>query len=107
VISNTDAREDAGNDVEKWSISQKRVMVTHVVAEAWNQFCTEKKSLIAKLFINIGLNIVSNRSDDPKLASASDIALRVEPWQLPKIRYSRGNSAAIFSSLGLKGVALP
>ena len=64
----TDAREDAGDDVEKWSVSQKRVMVTHVVGNAWNQFCTEKKSLIEKSFVDIGLNIPSNGSDDSKLS---------------------------------------
>jgi hypothetical protein len=31
-----DAREDASDDVEKWTVGQKRVMVTHVVGEAWN-----------------------------------------------------------------------
>jgi hypothetical protein len=41
-----DAREDAGDDVEKWSVRQKRIMVTHLVAEAWNQFCMTKRSLI-------------------------------------------------------------
>jgi hypothetical protein len=48
----TDAREDANDDIEKWSISQKRIMVTHVVGEAWNQFCTTKKSLIEKSFVD-------------------------------------------------------
>ena len=63
----TDAREDAGDDIEKWSVNQKRVMVTHVVREAWNQFCTEKKSLIEKSFIDIGLNIALDGSEDSKL----------------------------------------
>jgi hypothetical protein len=64
----TNAREDAGDDIEKWSVSQKRVMVTHVVGEAWSQFCTEKKSLIEKSFVDIGLNIASNGSEDSKLS---------------------------------------
>jgi hypothetical protein len=38
-----DTREDAGDDIEKWNVSQKWVMVTHVVGEAWNQFCKEKR----------------------------------------------------------------
>jgi hypothetical protein len=42
-------------------------MVTHVVGEAWNQFCTTKKSLIKKSFVDVGLNIASNRSEDSKL----------------------------------------
>lgn len=64
----TDAQEDAGDDIEKWSVSQKRVMVTHVVGEAWDQFCTTKKSLIEKSFIDVGLNIASNGSEDSKLS---------------------------------------
>jgi hypothetical protein len=32
----TGAQEEAGNNPEKWTVSQKRVMVTHVVAKAWN-----------------------------------------------------------------------
>jgi hypothetical protein len=63
-----DAKEDAGDDVEKWSISQKRVIVTHVVGKAWDQFCKEKKSLIKKSFVDIGLNIASDGSEDSKLS---------------------------------------
>ena len=63
-----DTREEAGEDIEKWTTSQKRVMVTHVVGEAWNQFCREKKSLIEKSFVDIGLNIASNGSEDSKLS---------------------------------------
>jgi hypothetical protein len=43
-------------------------MVTHVVGEAWNQFCIEKKSLIEKSFVDIGLSIASNGSEDSKLS---------------------------------------
>ena len=63
-----DAREDAGDNVEKWSISQKRVMVTHVVGEAWNQFCIAKKDLVEKSFIDVGLNIALNGLEDSKLS---------------------------------------
>jgi hypothetical protein len=63
-----DAQEDAGDDIEKWSVSQKRIMITHVVREAWNQFCMEKKSLIEKSFVDIGLSIASNGSEDSKLS---------------------------------------
>ena len=43
-------------------------MVTHVVGEAWSQFYTEKKSLIEKSFVDIGLNIASNGPEDSKLS---------------------------------------
>jgi hypothetical protein len=43
-------------------------MVTHVVGEAWIQFCKEKKSLIEKSFVDVGLNIASDGSEDSKLS---------------------------------------
>ena len=43
-------------------------MVTHVVGEAWDQFYREKKGLIEKSFIDVGLNIASNGSEDSKLS---------------------------------------
>ena len=43
-------------------------MVTHVVAMAWNQFCQEKRSLIQKSFIDVGLNIAPDGSEDSKLS---------------------------------------
>ena len=43
-------------------------MVTHVVSEAWIQFCKEKKSLIEKSFVDVGLNIASDGSEDSKLS---------------------------------------
>jgi len=42
-------------------------MVTHVVSKAWIQFCKKKKSLIKKSFVDVGLNIASNRLEDSKL----------------------------------------
>ena len=63
-----DTKEDAGDDVEKWSVSQKRVMVTHVVGKAWDQFCKEKKGLIEKSFVDVGLNIALDGSEDSKLS---------------------------------------
>jgi DDE superfamily endonuclease len=63
-----DLQEEAGDCPDKWTVSQKRVMVTHVVTEAWDQFCREKKSLIQKSFIDVGLNIASDGSEDSKLS---------------------------------------
>ena len=42
-------------------------MVTHVVGKAWNQFCKEKKSLIEKSFVDVGLNIALDGLEDLKL----------------------------------------
>jgi hypothetical protein len=43
-------------------------MVTHVVGKAWIQFCKEKKSLIEKSFVDVGLNLASDGSEDSKLS---------------------------------------
>jgi hypothetical protein len=43
-------------------------MVTHVVGEAWIQFCKEKKSLIENSFVDVGLNIASDGLEDSKLS---------------------------------------
>jgi hypothetical protein len=63
-----DIQEEAGECLEKWTTRHKRVMVTHVVAEAWAQFCREKRNLIQRSFIDVGLNIASDGSEDSKLS---------------------------------------
>ena len=45
-----------------------RVNEVHIVGEAWDQFCREKKGLIEKSFIDVGLNIASNGLEDSKLS---------------------------------------
>jgi hypothetical protein len=42
-----------------------------VVGEAWIQFCKEKKSLIKKSFVDVGLNIALDGSEDSKLSIKS------------------------------------
>ena len=64
----TDKLEEAGEAPEKWSVSQKRVMVTHVVSESWKQFCQEKKALIAKAFQDVGLSLSIDSSEDSLLS---------------------------------------
>ena len=61
------AKEDAEEDIKKWSVSQKQIIVTYVVNEAWTQFCKEKKSLIEKSFVDVGLNIALDGLEDSKL----------------------------------------
>jgi len=46
-----DHREDEiGIEAEKWSVSNKRIMVTHVVATTWKRFCTKKQAVVYKSF---------------------------------------------------------
>jgi DDE superfamily endonuclease len=50
--------------VEKWSTSDKRVMVTHVVARAWEAFCRDKKTLVVKSFRDTGIYMAADKSED-------------------------------------------
>jgi len=31
-----------------WTLSDKRIMTTHVVGDAWDQFCKDKKDMVCK-----------------------------------------------------------
>ncbi|RPA99656.1 hypothetical protein L873DRAFT_871081 [Choiromyces venosus 120613-1] len=42
----TEQYMDERVDIETWSVSDKRVMVTHAVAQAWHVFCLEKRLLV-------------------------------------------------------------
>ena len=63
-----DTQEDAGEDIEKWTTKDKRVMVTHVVAAAWERFCSTKKALVQKAFKDVGLSIRPDGSEDHLLS---------------------------------------
>jgi hypothetical protein len=64
-----DRREDeTGTEAEKWSVSDKRIMVTHVVADAWKRFCTEKQAVVCKAFQDVGLFLPVDGSQDHLLS---------------------------------------
>jgi len=52
----------------RWSISDKRVLTTHVVATAWIQFCIDKRDMICKAFRDVGITLPVDGSQDSKLA---------------------------------------
>lgn len=62
-----DNREDEMGIVEKWSVSQKRVMCTHVVARAWERLCNDKSQVVIKSFKDTGIYMPSNKSEDAKI----------------------------------------
>ncbi|KAF2186694.1 hypothetical protein K469DRAFT_726176 [Zopfia rhizophila CBS 207.26] len=64
-------------DVTKWTVSDRRVMTTHVVAAAARKLTTQKADLIRKAFIECGISIHADGSQDHliriKDISSSDI----------------------------------
>jgi hypothetical protein len=74
-------------------------MVTHVVREAWNQFCTTKKGLIEKSFIDVGLNIASNGSEDSKLSIKGYDHGKPEIGDWSRIDYNNDNNYEDFQEL--------
>lgn len=59
--------DTAGSAIEKWSVSDKRVMVTHVVATAWKAFCEEKAELVQKAFREVGISLPLDGSCDHEI----------------------------------------
>lgn len=51
-------------DIGKWTVSEKRIMTTYVVARAWKAFCQQKQSLIVKAFQDVGVTLPINGSRD-------------------------------------------
>lgn len=73
--------EKLGCEVESWSVSDKRVMTTHVVARAWEAFCKEKRELIQKSFRDVGVTLPVDGSEDSLLKvkgfEAEDLAKEI------------------------------
>ena len=42
---------------QAWAVKDKRIMMTQVVAQVWQMVCTEKKDLVTKSFIDTGIAI--------------------------------------------------
>ncbi|RPA90762.1 hypothetical protein L873DRAFT_1820600 [Choiromyces venosus 120613-1] len=51
-------------DIGKWTISEKRIMTTHVVSHAWKVFCQQKQSFIVKAFRDVGVMLPIDGSQD-------------------------------------------
>ena len=52
------------NPGKKWSVSDKRIMVTHVVAQAWSRLCDENKAVVIKSFVDTGIYLAADGSED-------------------------------------------
>ena len=68
-----------GHDMTTSSVSDKRILTTHVVARAWSAFCQQKPYLIRKAFRDVGVTLpISGSCDDEihiKGFTAAEVAL--------------------------------
>lgn len=55
---------EALNPNLKWTTSMKRIQLTKNVAEAWRIMCTEKKEMLAKSFLDTGIYLHTDGSQD-------------------------------------------
>ncbi|RPA95474.1 hypothetical protein L873DRAFT_1845941 [Choiromyces venosus 120613-1] len=65
---------------EKWTTSDKRVMVTHVVAEAWAAFTSEKAELIRKSFRDLGVTLPIDGSKDSEIRIKGFDHINIGNW---------------------------
>jgi hypothetical protein len=49
---------------QAWAVKDKRIMMTHVVADVWRRVCDEKKEIVVKSFIDTGIAIRPDGSQD-------------------------------------------
>lgn len=72
-----------GQELDKWTVSERRILTTHCVVEAWEEFCTSKRDIIINVFRNIGLSLPIDRSCDTKLhiKGFDSDSLSVGNWQ--------------------------
>jgi hypothetical protein len=77
--------EESGTIPEKWTIKNRRKMVIIVVAEAWAAVASNK-DLIGKAFLNCGISIHSDGSQD-HMISIKDIdnqAIDFNSWRVSR-----------------------
>ncbi|RPA97235.1 hypothetical protein L873DRAFT_1691456 [Choiromyces venosus 120613-1] len=68
------------NPHEKWSTSDKRIMVTHVVAEAWAAFTSEKGELLRKSFRDLGVTLPLDGSKDDQIRIKGFQHINIGDW---------------------------
>ncbi|RPB05356.1 hypothetical protein L873DRAFT_1839909 [Choiromyces venosus 120613-1] len=66
--------------IQKWSTGNKRIMVTHVVSEAWALFQQEKKELITKAFQDVGVTLPVDGSQDKDIHIKGFNNITVGDW---------------------------
>ena len=78
-------------------------MVTHVVARAWEAFCSEKRLLVQKSFQDVGLTVPVDGSQDYKIRIKGFDRVEVGDWSqdlpVPDC-YQEGQEYRVLSVLG-------
>jgi len=62
-----DEQTTNGHDATKSSVSDKRILTTHVVGRAWHAFCQHKQKLIMKAFRDVGVTLPIDGSRDNEI----------------------------------------
>lgn len=55
------------SDIDKWTVSERGILTTWRVGDAWYEFALEKGDIIRKAFQNIGLSLAVDGSKDNQL----------------------------------------
>jgi hypothetical protein len=68
---------------QAWAVKDKRIMMTHVVADVWRRVCDEKKEIVVKSFIDTGIAIRPDGSQDHliNIKGISNSSLVWDGWE--------------------------
>jgi hypothetical protein len=68
---------------QAWAVKDKRIMMTHVVADVWRRVCDEKKDIVVKSFIDTGIAIRPDGSQDHliNIKGISNSSLVWDGWE--------------------------
>lgn len=72
---------ESAADFERWTVGDRRVMTTHCVGEAFDQFHTTKANLISRSFRKTGLSLPINGSLDSELDIKGFTNLEIGNWR--------------------------
>ena len=70
------------DQAQRWTVSDKRIMTTHVVAQSWHAFCQQKSELIRKSFRDVGSTLPVDGSQDHeiKIKGFTPIDIPIGDW---------------------------
>jgi hypothetical protein len=71
-------------DEGKYSPGNRRVLVTHWVAKAWNILYTDRKNTIINTFKNVGISLNPDSSEDHLLSIWDLPNITIREWRLPQ-----------------------
>ena len=72
---------ESAEDFEKWTVGDPRVMTTHCVGEAFNQFHSSKSHVIKNSFRKLGLSLPIDGSQDHELDIKGFTSIDIGNWK--------------------------